>query len=56
MTEQNGLGARMWCGIVAVAAGAAALAFSLWIGLGVLLAGGAFFGRACYLDYRAAHR
>jgi hypothetical protein len=52
----NGLGAPIWCGIVAVAVGAAGLMVNLYLGLGLLVLGTAWFGRACYQDYRGAER
>jgi hypothetical protein len=52
----DGLGAPIWCGIVAVAAGAAGLMVNLHLGLGVLVLAVAWFGRACYRDYRGAER
>ena len=52
----QGLGASIWCGIVAVAAGAAGLMVNVWFGLALLVLGAAWFGSACYRDYRGAER
>jgi hypothetical protein len=52
----QGLGASIWCGIVAVAVGAAGLMVNVWVGLALLALGAAWFSRACYRDYRGAER
>ena len=56
MSGKNGLSPSIWCGIVAVSAGAAAMLVQLYIGLAVLVLGALWFGRACYLDFRQANR
>jgi uncharacterized membrane protein YbaN (DUF454 family) len=50
----HGLGASIWCGIVAVGVGAAGLMVNVWVGLALLALGAACFSRACYRDYRGA--
>ena len=50
------LGGSIWCGIVAVAVGAAGLIVNVWLGLALLAIGAAWFSRACYRDYRGAER
>ena len=56
MAGTNGLGPSMWCGIVAVAAGAAAFLVKWYVGLVILVVGTLWFGRACYLDLKQAPR
>jgi len=51
---RNGLGTSIWCGIVAVALGGAAVIVKPWIGAAILIVGLAWLGRACYLDYQRA--
>ncbi len=52
----NGLGAPIWCGIVAVAVGAAGLMVNLYVGLGLFVLAVAWLGRACYRDFRGVER
>ena len=49
---QKPLGVCVWCGIVAVVIGAAALFVELWFGVAVLVLGGAWFAYSVYRDYQ----
>ena len=52
----DSLGASIWCGIVAVVIGAAAIFIEPWFGVIVLTLGAVWYARACYRDYHeAAH-
>ena len=56
MTQETSLNPSIWCGIVAVAVGAAAVFVNAYLGIAVLVAGGAWYGRSCYREYRSAER
>ena len=52
----DSLGTSIWCGIVAVVIGAAAIFIEPWFGVIVLTLGAVWYARACYRDYhQAAH-
>jgi hypothetical protein len=50
----DSLGASIWCGIVALVIGAAALFIEPVLGIVVLALGAAWYARACYRDYHEA--
>jgi hypothetical protein len=52
--SDHDLGAATWCGIVMVAAGAADPLVDVCAGVALLKLEAAWFGGACYRDYRSA--
>ncbi|UCF39557.1 MAG: hypothetical protein JSW43_07335 [Gemmatimonadota bacterium] len=56
MMQDKSLSPSIWCGIVAVAVGAAAAFVNVYLGVAVLAVGGTWFARSCYKDYRSAER
>ena len=56
MMHDTSLNPSIWCGIVAVSVGAAAMFVNVYLGIALLAVGGTWYGRSCYRDYSSAER